>query len=496
MKEWIMIHKVKSLYDNGQGLTQRAIAKKLKISRNTVRKYLSLNETDINKMQLDKSRIKSLDDYQSYIIHLLQTYPNLSSVKIARKLRGKIKDLEVSDRTIRRYVEQIKKDNPVKQERYYEPVLNMVPGQQCQIDPGELHNVIINGKKTKIYFVVFVLSYSRLMYVGASQYPINTEIMIKMHDAAFNYFGGCPQECVYDQGKAVVISEEFRELILNNEFSRYATYAGFNIRACEGYDPESKGKVEAGVKYVKDNGFYGETFTSFDDLNNYLHNWMNNVANQRLHASTKKIPQEHFAAEEKQYLKPYQVSDYKYATNYTHRKTDKTGLISWSGNKYSVPLLYQNTYVGVKEEGQYLVVLDIKTGHEIARHPMSLLKGQTIKNRAHYRDINELTKNLEEKLASLLGEEVSVLLCRILKQTSPHIYKDQLRGALKVLQLFCDSIDKEIMMKLCQRPSLTVSFLRDYLQAYTSKKTTTIATINPLNIYEKLVIKENQDAVN
>lgn len=57
---------------------------------------------------------------------------------------------------------------------------------------------------------------------------------------------------------------------------------------------------------------------------------------------------EHFDAEEKKHLKPYQVSDYKYATNYINRKSDKTGLISWSGNKYSVPLLYQNAYVGVK----------------------------------------------------------------------------------------------------------------------------------------------------
>jgi len=75
-----------------------------------------------------------------------------------------------------------------------------------------------------------------------------------------------PQECIYDQTKLVVIHEIFRELELNQRFHQYATTAGFHIRVCEGYDPESKGKVESGVKYVKQNGLYGETFTDWKCL--------------------------------------------------------------------------------------------------------------------------------------------------------------------------------------------------------------------------------------
>src|SRR3546814_5804012 len=80
-----------------------------------------------------------------------------------------------------------------------------------------------------------------------------------------------PEECVYDQTKLVVLSEQYRELTLNPRFHEFATTAGFRIYACEGYDPESKGKVEAGVKYVKQDGLYGEEFASEQDLRSEEH---------------------------------------------------------------------------------------------------------------------------------------------------------------------------------------------------------------------------------
>ena len=204
MKEWIMIHKIKALYDNGNGLSKRQIALELGISRNSIRKYLSMEVIDISKQQEESNRVKSLDSYKEYIVHLLQSYPNLSAVKIMRRIKAKYTDITVSERTMRRYVESLKNTINCKQERYYQPVLDMVPGVQCQVDPGELRNVMIGGIEVTIYFVVFVLSYSRLMYVGLSSKPINTNILIGMHDAAFRYFGGCTEECVYDQTKMVV----------------------------------------------------------------------------------------------------------------------------------------------------------------------------------------------------------------------------------------------------------------------------------------------------
>ncbi len=151
-------------------------------------------------------------------------------------------------RSARRYISALKQTVSVKQERYYEPVLDLAPGVgvQCQVDGGELRGVMNGGRETTVYFVVFVLAYARLMPVVASPRPVDTAALIRRHDAACRAFGGYPKACVYDQTSRVVIAETCRELTLNQRCHRYATTVGFRIRACEGYDPESKGKSRPG----------------------------------------------------------------------------------------------------------------------------------------------------------------------------------------------------------------------------------------------------------
>ena len=126
-----MIHQIKALHNKGNGLSERKIAKHLGVSRNTVSKYLNLSETDITAELSDTDRTKKLDEYRDYIIQLLQTYPELSGVKVLRKLKAKVETLNVSDRSVRRYIQTLKQQISFKQTRYYDPVLDMVPGEQC-----------------------------------------------------------------------------------------------------------------------------------------------------------------------------------------------------------------------------------------------------------------------------------------------------------------------------------------------------------------------------
>lgn len=460
-----MIHKIKALYDEGKGVSVRSIVTELGISRNTVRKYLRLDEKSISQIQTERARQKLLDEHRSYIVYLLATYPRLSAVKVARKLREKAVDLAVSDRSIRRYVQVIKDTGAVAQQRYYEPILDHVPGVQCQVDPGEIRGLEIGGEPHTLYFVVFVLSFSRLMYVGLSFEPIDTGRFLQLHDEAFRYFGGVPEECVYDQTKLVVIEEVYRELTLNQRFAEYAATVGFKVYACEGYDPESKGKVEAGVKYVKQNCLYGERFSDRQELRRYLGQWLDEVANQRVHGTTRQIPRIHFDTEEKEHLRPYLTpACLQGSIPGERRKVDKTGLISWRANRYSVPMAYQCGQVGVRVEESQLQVIDLENGEMIATHLVQSGQGQIAKNTHHYRNHALRLHDLEHEVFVLLGQPSGYQLCRVLKSTSPRVYKDQLVAVSKILKAE-EQLDKTLVDQLSQRPKLTASALKRYLEA-------------------------------
>lgn len=462
-----MIHKIKALYDQGRGLSLRAIGRELGIARNTVRKYLKMDEAEIQRAQEDRSRSKLLDEHRDFLIHQLKAYPQLSAVKLARRLRERVGNLPASDRSLRRYVRALKEQVASGQARYYEPVLNAVPGVQCQVDPGELRGVLIGGEARTLYFVVFVLAYSRLMYVGLRLQPLDTEAFIQLHDEAFRYFGGITEECVYDQTKMVVISEQYRELTLNQRFHQYATTAGYRIHACEGYDPESKGKVESGVKYVKQDALYGEALESETALRQHLQHWLETVANARTHGTTGRQPREHFERDERAQLRPYQIPSSLLDTTPTQhrRRADKTGLISWKANKYSVPLLWQRAQVGVAEQDGQLHIHDLETGERIASHPLSLEKGRTIKNNHHYRDPAQRITELEQAIAKQLPIEAAETLCGLLKLTSPRIYKDQLVGLRELLTRHAP-VAPELLATLTRQTRLTASTVQRYLEAW------------------------------
>jgi len=461
-----MIHKIKALHDGGQGLSIRAISQELEVSRNTVRKYLRMDEEAIQTEQAHPERVKGLDAYREYIVELLRDFPRMSSVKIARKLHEKVGDLEVSNRSVRRYVSALKETVTSKQPRYYRPVLDMVPGVQCQVDPGELRDVVIGGVTRTVHFVVFVLSYSRLMYVGVRFEPLDTEAFLHLHDEAFRYFAGLPEECVYDQTKLVVLSEQFRELEVNPRFHRYATTAGFRIHACCGYDPESKGKVEAGVKYVKQDAFYGESFRDEAELRAYVRQWLDEVANARVHGTTGQPPRARFEAEERAHLKPYLAPAClaEGSDELAGRKVDKTGLVSWKSNKYSVPMVYQRGRVGVREKDGQLQIHDLESGERVATHGLCHGKGTLVRNNDHYRDPRQRIADLEQTLRDRLGERVGDQLCERLRASMPRCYKDQLTGAKRVLMAETE-LDIQQIADWATREGLTASKLKQWLEA-------------------------------
>ena len=180
-----MIHKIKSMHDEGKGTSIKQISRSLGVSKNTVKKYLRMDERALQEALDSPERIKVLDNYRTYLKQLLVRHDQLKAPKVYRKLIAKVPELNISERSLRRYLNHLRPLVAAAQPRYYEPVIDDVAGVQCQIDPGELRDVEIGGIRKTVYFVVFVLSYSRLMYVSLSSRPIDTARFIQMHDEAF-----------------------------------------------------------------------------------------------------------------------------------------------------------------------------------------------------------------------------------------------------------------------------------------------------------------------
>src|SRR3546814_16348139 len=106
------------------------------------------------------------------------------------------------------------------------------------------------------------------------------------------------------------------------------------------------------------------------------------------------------------------------------RRADKTGLISWKSNKYSVPMAWQRANVGVAEHSNDLTITDLETGDTIAVHELCAEKGRTVKNTHHYRDHDQRIVDFEQAISALLPPATAPAFCAILKRPSPPIYKE------------------------------------------------------------------------
>jgi len=127
-------------------------------------------------------------------------------------------------------------------------------------------------------------------------------------------------------------------------------------------------------------------------------------------------------------------------------------------------MAYQRRRVRVQEDTENIYIKDIETNNIIAQHSLCREKGKIIKNNNHYRDHEQRIKDLEQKIVSIAGEENGAALCRHLKDTEPRIYKDQLVAVEKILFDF-NPIDDDLLQHLCQKPLMTASRLKNYLEA-------------------------------
>lgn len=356
-----------------KGLSYTEIARKHHIDLRTAKKYAESDTKPVYMLTAPKP--SKLDPYKHLIDMWMEEAP-YSAVCIHEKLMEQGCDCKYT--IVRQYVATRKADLNEKATVRFETM----PGLQGQVDWGffENYKVLENGEYKKLYCFLMILGYSRMRYIEFVT-DMSTTTLIKCHINAFRYFGGYPEEILYDNMKQVVVKRMMKqsESELNKQFEDFAGFYGYKPILCRPYRGQTKGKVERTVRYVRENFMVGVKYNSLEHLNSQAHAWCNKI-NAKVHGTTNERPIDRLPVENLMPLKREYIMD-----KINLRRVEKDCLISYAGNKYSVPAEYVGRDVTV-------IVLDHMLaayfeGKQIALHKLSYSKNTFNVNKEHYKSM-------------------------------------------------------------------------------------------------------------
>jgi transposase len=278
------------------------------------------------------------------------------------------------------------------------------PGQQAQVDWGSCGYSTVDGRQKTLYCFVMTLGWSRALYTEFTPHG-DTGGFIRCHQHAFEYFGGVPRTILHDNLKSAVLEREPDGTIrFNARYLDFALALGFTPQPHQPYRPQTKGKVESGVRYVKGNFWVGLHFTDVADLNAQARLWLDMVANPRIHGTTGVTPFSRLALEPLQAL-PAPRFD---TSSISARQVSRDCLVSYQRNRYSVPAAYVRQTVLVKETEDQRVIVVSASGTVIAEH--RLLRGhhQWAVDPAHYAGLPEpVAQRQRQPRAFQVGPQVT-----------------------------------------------------------------------------------------
>lgn len=381
---------IRSDYNKGMSLTD--IGKKYGIDPRTAKKYATANEKPT--YPKDTTRATKIEPYKEMIDELLAEAP-YSAVRIQEIITEHGFDGKYT--IVKEYVRGRKKDLNKQATVRFETM----PGLQGQVDWAHFpnHRVTVDGREHKLYCFLMILGYSRMRYIEFVT-DMSTDTLIRCHINAFHYFGGYPDEILYDNMKQVVMKRLLKQSdsTMNPQFEDFAGFYGFAPILCRPYRGQTKGKVERTVSYVRNNLMVGIKYESLPDLNRQAYAWCKKV-NDKVHGTTNEIPALVLSKEKLNPLRrEFQLP------NRSYRKISKDCLVSFEGNKYSVPSNYAGRDAFVQATGQILSIYHRE--NLIAQHKINPGSNVMNINPQHY---EPLTKRQSEKADNTLMNDTDVL---------------------------------------------------------------------------------------
>ena len=361
-----------------EGLSIRAISRLTGYDRKTISRYLLAAGRPVYRPR--PAPVTKLEPFKPYLRERLQ-----AGVWNAQVLMRELRERNYTggySRLTDWLRPQRKEAQSVAVRRFETP-----PGKQAQVDWGHLGSMSEADAECAMWGFTITLGYSRMMMAeAATDQKLGT--LLRMHESAFRQWGAVPEEILYDRMKTVWSGiDERGEIIWNAVFLDFARYWGFTPRLCRAYRPQTKGKIESGVKYVRRNflcGLLGREPDNLADLNAELRRWLAEVANRRVHGTTHeqvllRFDEDLSAMQPIDGRPPYPYMDDE------QRKVARDAYVSWQGSRYSVPWSYAGKEVWVRGLGDQV---EVRHGAErIAVHDQAMRRHLVVTHSQHHAGI-------------------------------------------------------------------------------------------------------------
>jgi transposase len=430
-----------------QKLSRREIARQLHVCRRTIRKYLA---NPLAKAIIRKTRRSKLDPFKPVIRELLDQWPRASSVVIGQRIQSL--GYTGGKSILQEYVATLRQvRNPP---RAYVRIESS-PGDCFQIDWGHFGSIDYQGDKRKLYAFCCVECHSRRLYVEFTHSQC-FETFVRCHIHAFQFMGGRARECLYDNLTTSVAEHDGRIVRFNPRFLAFAREIGFYPKACNKAAGWEKGKVENSVGYLRKNFWPLRTFMDLSDVNSQVRQWLEQIANKRIHRETRQIPEERFRPECLGSLPPI-LPDYRDTAIPLVRKDAR---ICFDGNRYCVHPDYGGFHLTVRADSQAVAIYD--HDNEVTRYARCWRRGQTLGAERFEKELLEQRpaaqrSAAQRRLILLLGETGESYL-RQLAQTDRSLSRQ-----IKELLILVRQYSPESVLAAIGKAQAVGAFGADYI---------------------------------
>lgn len=381
-----------------QGYSISEISSVLEIDPKTAAKYYVMNGRQFKayrKKHMFRDRV--FEEYEKDILKVyeMNEFQRLNMSAVYDYLEEKYGTLSGTEQTLRNYIGYLITTDKLRLKekiRLYRKVPELPFGRQMQLDFGQYRC----KSGLKLYIFASLLSASRYKYVNFQDHPFRTKEVISHLLNSFDYFKGVPLEIVIDQDNLMVVSENAGDIIYTNDFTYFIEEQELKMYVCRAADPETKGKIENLIKYVKRNLLSIRDFKSASKANESGFQWLKRRANGKISQATKKIPA-YLIDEERKHLRPLRNSIFRKDSHLgrEQRIASEKAYISVGASSYQLPLKYQNRTVEIYLTKHKLFVFDLYTGEEIIEYELSPIPGRMFSKRKCGRETEKKAKELK-----------------------------------------------------------------------------------------------------